>query len=50
VVEGQVAFDEAWGLPTLGPGQTALVPASLPPQSLRTVGNGGVKLLRVTLG
>jgi len=50
VVEGQVAFDEAWGLPTLGPGQTALVPASLPPQSLRTVGKGGVKLLRVTLG
>jgi hypothetical protein len=51
LAKGQVALDEAWGLPDLGPGRTVLLPAEIGPQTVRCVGNaGGAKLLHVALG
>jgi len=47
VVSGRVGFDERWSLPPLGPGDTALLPASAGRQELATA--DGTTLLRVTL-
>ena len=47
VVDGTVRFDDAWGLPGLASGQTALLPASIGRQTIHAPGRA--TLLQVTL-
>jgi mannose-6-phosphate isomerase len=49
VLGGEVRLDDAWGLPPLRRGSCLLLPASLPPQSLRAVAaaDGPATLLHV---
>jgi hypothetical protein len=50
VIGGAVAFDDRWGLPQLGVGDCALLPASIGRQTLTPVATGAAtKLLHVAL-
>jgi mannose-6-phosphate isomerase len=49
VLDGAVGFAPAWGLPPLGRGQTALLPAGIGPQTLTPLAGQPAHLLHVAL-